>query len=169
MFLEETFEWLGTDNPHVKQSFGIAASIVGYLHFNKNYLQEVRDWAGRTERNARETQEWTLLRSVVRKWYRANEAYLRSEQYEKVKPGEEIPPLPSSDPPGRRVMTFPPNAEPKASPTPVNPAALPAIVREERNHSEPRYLFLAAGFTVIATLIALAFLWHRRRTHKERK
>jgi len=162
LFLEETFEWLGTDAPQVKQSFGIAASIVGYLHFNKNYPQEVREWAGRTERNAKETQDWTLLRSVVRKWYRANEAFIRAEQYDDAKPGEEIPPLPRiGDTGARRIDLRPPVPESSRGPAPARAPADPATLHREENRRR-NSLFFAAGFAVLAG-IGLFFAWRRNK------
>ena len=96
LFREEIYE--GYANP-ATPSFLVADFILYYLHYNKYYPQEVRDWAGRTINNRvdnhRDTADLTPIRRVVREWYRANEAFIRAKQYDKVKAGEELPPRPS--------------------------------------------------------------------------
>jgi len=163
LFLEEAPEWIRSDAPGVTTSVVVASFILGYLHYNKHYSPEVRDWAGRTERNLPTLgEDLSQYREVVRKWYRANEAYIRSEQYEKVMPGEELPPMPRDDETGaRRIELNSRNVRAIDARTAAQVAApVPAILDHERTRWR---MYLAAGLVAFACVIASALVWHRRR------
>ncbi len=163
LFVEEPAEWTDSDGPMVPRSVRIASFILGYLHYNKHYSQEVRDWAGRTERNHPPLgEDLSQYREVVRKWYRANEAYIRSEEYEKVMPGEELPPMPRDDETGaRRIELNSRNVRAIDARTAAQVAApVPAILDHERTRWR---MYLAAGLVAFACVIASALVWHRRR------
>jgi hypothetical protein len=165
LFLDETFEVLGTDAPSVKISFQVASLIVGYLHYNRHYPQEVRDWAGRTDRNrAGVMQDMTTFRNVIRQWYRANEAFIRAEQYDKVIPGEELPPRPDIDGAGaKRIELNPPKLEAAAGRNAAQTQAPEASGPDQKNERWRTTLFVAAGLALFACLVVWAVLWHRRR------
>ena len=155
LFLQEDAVEMASDTGvHFGKSFGIVKTLLDYVHYNKHYPQDVREWAGRTWKRHEGFMDPTPLRKVTREWYRANEAFIRAKQYDKVKLGEELPPLP-------RVLeeaglTVPPPAIPNEmqggnpAPKPKPAVALPPA--EAESHSSVNYLIFAAASVLLAAL-----------------
>ena len=168
LFINETHVAINNDAGYrVEKSFGIALGILDYLKYNKHYSQDVRDWASRTKRAWDHREDPTPLRRVTRDWYRANEAFIRAKEYDKVRPGEDLPPLPStlngvglSIPPqpitdNMRHQDTAPTPKPRIILKPT--AAQPAV--EPESHSSVNYALLVALFSL---LTALAIIFRHR-------
>jgi len=160
LFLQEEHvaNWSDT-GMHYRKSFLAATIVLDYLHYNKHYPQEVREWAGRTEKRVEGNMDPTLLRKVTREWYHANEGFIRAKQYDKVKPGEELPPLP-------RVLAeaglgVPPTAVRKEmqDQTATTKSGVVPPPAEPESHSFMNYFIFAIAAAVFATL---AFLCRNR-------
>jgi hypothetical protein len=148
-------------------SFGVAEIILDYLHYNKHYPQEVRDWAGRTFRNGVEVGDKTPMRKVVRTWYRANEALIRAKQYDKVKSGEELPPRPAllEEAGLNAKLQFRHSSGTKDRDTaPVLKATAGPTVSETERKPAGNYVILAAVTAVLAIVI---FFFRNRLTQKK--
>lgn len=160
IFLEEVHQGYGDTNA-VSTSFMVASFVLGYLQYNRHYPQEVRDWAGRTHKSRQGFEDPTPMRNVTRAWYRANEAFIRAKQYDKVKLGEELPARANlSEKSGRVNGPSQPilegrqdqNSAPKSAPVPLAP--------EPDRKTPGNYVIFAIVSAVLAAVIF--FLWNRR-------
>jgi len=146
------------------QSFATAEFILRYLKHNQHYPQEVRDWADRTIKSRADHGDPTPMQRAVRRWYRSNEGFIRTKQYGRVKPGEELPPQPGAikvkGPPPVPPLPIPEDRPPQPAPTPppASPpvAALPPSIPEPESKATGNYAIYAAVAAVLAAIILFA-------------
>lgn len=162
LFLEEPHNGFGDTNA-LSKSFFAASVVLGYLHYNKHYSEDVRDWAGRTEHNRSERGDATPMRKVVRDWYRANERFIRANRYDKVKPGEELPPhhdyLEATGNGGTPVMPAPGRMQSRNNGATENPVP---IAYELETTTKLRNIFVILASVFVMIVIAIIYFRNRR-------
>ena len=132
MFRAENWENLGAggDVGYYPESFDMAALIVSLLAHSAYFKPEVRSWARRfgDSPGVYDTSRANEMRDIMRKWWKANEKFVRSGNYAAVKAGRNPTPLPEphvpvSVPMGASAPTLVP-APPQVAVTALaNPAA----------------------------------------------
>jgi len=158
LFLEEAHEWLG-DAFQVKTSFMVTSVLLDYLHYNKHYSQEVRDWAGRSGRIMQKLDDLTPARTVVRGWFRANEAFIRAGRFENIVPGDELPAVAAQgENPGMRTIPLKGRGQ-DLTPTPSSdPKTFPPASRIDPHPSGG-----AATWAIIAVILAAILALYKWR------
>ena len=171
LFTEAVHDGFGDTNS-IGKFFGAAESILYYLKHNQYYPRDVREWAGRTLESRANRGDPTPMRRVVRGWYRCNEGFIRTKQYGRVKPGEELPPQP-----GAMKFTGPPPVpplplledrpyQPPHTPKPVSTpiVASPSPISEPESKPSGNYALFAA----VAAFVAASFLFLRNRLTRKK-
>ena len=148
IFRDEPLVYFGGDTPGPPQTYGMTVAIIRLLRESPQLSAEVRHWA--LSLNEKELEK---NRTLLQKWWRANERHFHERNYAAVQP----PPDSAAPAPHADTSSPAPNTQPSATPIPTTAAPQPAA----ESSSLPAFLITA----LCATLLALAY-WRISRRGK---
>ena len=133
-------------------SYGLTYDILRLLRESPQLAPNVRHWALSLDEN-----ELEKNRTLLQKWWRANERHFHEHNYQAVQP-----PAESVTPPSATKASLPSTIKPRPTAPPQSASAAPEAATQQSS--------LAAGFiaAICATLLAIAYWLHARRNETQR-